>query len=486
MKTSAAIIAPLLTLFQALHSQTPYHPMLVQGRTWDVFDTPPELEPCPYTAAWQAFIAGDTAIGGKQYRKIAYHPINAAILFPWCGEFYLDTTTTVFPGFFLREDSLERKVWYLDNDPGSEEFVLFDFSLQVGDTLKYPSGLEYVIAEISDVTLANGTSRRQFKVSDFLWDNAYIEGIGYTYGPFNQVYYPFEGWEITTCVRDGDEVLYHNVEDCVQTPYPDTFAPPGSIWYYTQPVLNTPVEYTYTTIEVVGDTLIDGESWRIVQSGDELCSLHRGYLRQNNHLVYYRSAAPDATASLLYDFGLQAGESYITFAGGFPMTVTADSVGTSFISGQPLQTWYVHTDPPYWNGQIVEKAGHTGYLIPVYGGCDPLPGPVRCYFSDTLALKWVDYPCDTSFTLPTNEPDLSSGAYVFPNPFEDRLYIHIPDAKGFGPLVFELYDISGIRLIRHEMERTTTVVPVEIPALPPGVYCWKVIGKASGKVLKYP
>ncbi|MCB0527801.1 MAG: T9SS type A sorting domain-containing protein, partial [Saprospiraceae bacterium] len=92
----------------------------------------------------------------------------------------------------------------------------------------------------------------------------------------------------------------------------------------------------------------------------------------------------------------------------------------------------------------------------------------------------------TSFTLPTNEPDPASGVSVFPNPFEDRLYIHIPDAKGFGPLVFELYDISGIRLIRYEMERTTTAIPVEIPTLPPGVYCWKIVGKASGKAFKTP
>ncbi len=41
-------------------------------------------------------------------------------------------------------------------------------------------------------------------------DNFYVEGIGYLLGAFNPVFYPLEGLHQTTCVRNGDQIIYSN------------------------------------------------------------------------------------------------------------------------------------------------------------------------------------------------------------------------------------------------------------------------------------
>ena len=90
--------------------------------------------------------------------------------------------------------------------PDVPEFALFDFSLQTGDTLFYPSQF-FPIEEVFDLVLSNGQHRKAFRISNWQ-DNYYVEGVGYILGAFDPVFYPFEGWNVTTCVRDGNDVLY--------------------------------------------------------------------------------------------------------------------------------------------------------------------------------------------------------------------------------------------------------------------------------------
>lgn len=468
----------------ALQAQTPYHPLLVQGRTWDVFDTPAEPEVCPYTAAYQFFIGGDTLLNGVSYKKVLRHPILSSVPFPFCGWFYLDTSVIYQNGFFLREDTLARKVYLLAPD-NPDESVLFDFSLQAGDTLKYPDGLEYPVRELGDFVLTNGDVRKQFIFDDGLgFSNAYIEGIGYTYGPFNRVYYPFEGWEITTCVRDGGEELYNNVEECMHPPYPYEFAPVGAVWYYAQPILETPVKYSFTTIEVTGDTLLNGDTWRVLQgSNNALCGMDTGYILQHNDQVFFRDAS--GWSYLLYDFGLKPGDSYTTWAGNnIQVQVTVDSVGTTTSGGEILKTWFIHSDPPFWGDRIVEKAGNLDYLVPLYDACDPLPGPIRCYLDNDDYFKWVNYPCDSTFTLSSAAPPVFSSLKILPNPFHTRLNLAFPENTGMPSFLFELYDLTGRLVFRQEIPEGTKFRTLDLPVLPAGMYVWAAGGRLGGRLVK--
>lgn len=190
-----------------LNAQAPYHPMLVEGRSWDVFEVPTEIQICPYESAGHYFLNGDTLLDGVVYKKLDYYSIRSSPPVPFCGGFYLDTSQ-VYPGYtFCREDTLARKVYGWSSNENPHEQLLYDFSLQAGDTLQYQS-YGYPILSVSDWVLANGETRKAFEIGGGWASNYYVEGVGYLVGQFGQVYYPFEGLRALTCMRDGEEVIF--------------------------------------------------------------------------------------------------------------------------------------------------------------------------------------------------------------------------------------------------------------------------------------
>lgn len=196
----------LLFAVSSLQAQTPYHLMLVEGRSWDIFIVPGEMTICIYAGAHHFFLKGDTILDGLSYKKGYFNPIRSNPPFPFCEGFYRDTTEAYLYSTFFREDSLARKVFM--RQPDQQEFAIFDFSLQAGDTLHYPTD-SYPIEEVFDFVLANGEQRKAFRINGWT-DNFYVEGIGYLLGAFNPVFEPLEGLNQTTCVRDGDLTLYSN------------------------------------------------------------------------------------------------------------------------------------------------------------------------------------------------------------------------------------------------------------------------------------
>ena len=180
--------------------------MLVEGRIWDLFVVPQEPPICGYESAGRWFIEGDTLLDGMVYKKLYYNPIKSNPPAPFCGGFYVDTTKTYLGYGFYREDTLTRRVYMWRENEAPHESLLYDFSLQVGDTLHYPFN-SYPVINVTDWILDNGEHRKAFEFEG-LFANFYVEEIGYLIGQFGQVYSPFEGLTQTACVRDGEEILY--------------------------------------------------------------------------------------------------------------------------------------------------------------------------------------------------------------------------------------------------------------------------------------
>jgi len=174
----------LLSLFLILifvDGQSQYNKLLGNSRTeWDVFLgflgvgqgqklTAPLATPVihgRYTAL------NDTIVLSKTYKKFYYAP----------------TTSTVGTHYgYLREDTITKKVYYLDKMASAED-LLYDFSLAVGDSmfLNFPSAFGvfpvgyYKVKSIQNVTIKAGV-RKQFnlKKSVGLSDTLkIIEGVG--------------------------------------------------------------------------------------------------------------------------------------------------------------------------------------------------------------------------------------------------------------------------------------------------------------------
>ncbi len=117
-------------------------------------------------------ISPDTIlIDGYTYNKVIKVEIPCPPPIPswWYGPSF---------AFYLRQDTMTGKSW-INN--GSGDKLLFDFSLNAGDTLISAYWVPYIILGAKDTIILGGKSRRRFNIFDpFTY---LIEGIG-TVGPY--------------------------------------------------------------------------------------------------------------------------------------------------------------------------------------------------------------------------------------------------------------------------------------------------------------
>lgn len=169
------IIITLLTL-NAGYSQTNlYHPFPDSAGIWNE-----HYATQSFNTYYLYGIFGDTIINSIEYHKVYRHIEN---LTPQ------DTIMTVSNSYFIggiREDSLKRIYFYNYNAVGccgitDSTYLLYDFSKQVGDTIKfdYPQfgyNYQYLIVNSIDSVLVNNQYRKRFNLDGDTW----IEGIGST------------------------------------------------------------------------------------------------------------------------------------------------------------------------------------------------------------------------------------------------------------------------------------------------------------------
>jgi hypothetical protein len=166
-----------------------YIPMSLEGVQWiiryDDIDTPQTVDDL-----WEYFILGDTTIENFDYTKVyrrSLVPTDAPPPFVPNGDYELYG--------FLRDDSFDKKVYaiLLYNSfycPVNEDFLLYDFSVQVGDTARFcliPDFMEYVLASITPGSHL-GFETRVF--SNGMDPYYYYEGMGSYYGLFEAMFTP--------------------------------------------------------------------------------------------------------------------------------------------------------------------------------------------------------------------------------------------------------------------------------------------------------
>lgn len=174
-----------------------YVPFPKENARWNVDAMSMDCPPYPALCGQGTFAAaGDTLINGVGYTRI--------------NDVYLgQITSTTF--YLFREDTAQRKVFGLWS---GEEYLVYDFSLSVGDTFRisHPTvGVEesYVIQGIDTVLVGNSLRKRfNFGGPQSLPESYYwIEGIGGGAGPFMS-HYIFESWSVLRCFSVGDELLF--------------------------------------------------------------------------------------------------------------------------------------------------------------------------------------------------------------------------------------------------------------------------------------
>ncbi|MBP6680265.1 MAG: T9SS type A sorting domain-containing protein [Saprospiraceae bacterium] len=194
------VIVILLFMFLAnlCQGQTPN--FFADGSRW-VYHTHESSEPGQYfvhSSDEQIIIHGDTLIGALEYFKLytTRHNIQEVFLdYPVPHTLKIHSYDSIGPAF-LRYDTLVKRVYYL---PGidSTERLIYDFNLQVGDTIPMHSSYftSTVIRSIDTITIFGVQVKRflfDFPDNSFDYFNFIVEGMG---GSNGLTYFqPLYGW----------------------------------------------------------------------------------------------------------------------------------------------------------------------------------------------------------------------------------------------------------------------------------------------------
>lgn len=210
MKTTVyCLIIFLLITSLDLFSQS-YKNILANENVWD------ELYVFEAAVTTKYKTIGDTIFLGKEYKKIGAQSFAS-------GPFVLV--------FLIREDSLEKKLYFVDNfnlSMDTVEYLLYDFNVNIGDTVSVhmPRSINYSSYMASDTfnlvldsytafdNINNDDTALVFSYVDNIggYPNVYwIKGLGSRAGiGFSAMRWPpMDGTQIICASKNGDDCFYY-------------------------------------------------------------------------------------------------------------------------------------------------------------------------------------------------------------------------------------------------------------------------------------
>lgn len=148
-------------------------PIIGPDKYWEVLSCDPTLI-CNWNAGSRRYFEGDTVIEGRTYGKsYAQELISQWEGGPFCPPFTV-SPNRVLTGVFIREEQSTGRIYRLNTDAGGGEQLLFDHSLEVGETWEVSPGDIVQLDSITIDTAWDGIPRRVYH-----FDHCqFVEGIG--------------------------------------------------------------------------------------------------------------------------------------------------------------------------------------------------------------------------------------------------------------------------------------------------------------------
>lgn len=395
------------------------------------------------------------------------------------------------PGFqnelvgFVREDTMLQHVYYraADNSLNDEEVLLYDFSLQVGDTFfdHLAGNGPYTVLEVETQFIYNAERR----VWSFDEGTRIIEGIGSEFGPF-------EGF--TVLISGGTPALH---QYCNGPAMDCHVAVDGLVnnkrqinLRYVIPDFEGP--WTQVTREFrFQDTVhFDGHVfWELSGAWEEGI-----YFRQDGSKVYRFHPEYDSEVVLLYDFELDTINYlyqsdypdefsvlyHIAVQNEFELDNGEIRDGVFLFSDNPQAPWQETVQWVEGIGDIQNPLFPEEYLTPYF---DIVNSELVCFWDDYEQEPIYRNPfyanCDGDIV--DNAEEVVALAYaLYPNPTTGRVRIDgLMDGKQIS-----LMDLFGRVVYTAEQS-----MELDLTHLPPGTYFYHILEQdgqslQSGKLLK--
>ncbi len=199
--------------FQLIGQTSVYHPFPDSNAIWNVYahsyDPGPPF-PCDEVGQYSYYMNGDTLINALVYHRIFVPFIDTTLAQPFsCFGQYPNT------GYIgsIRQDTVSKQVWVILRD-SSNERLLYDFSLNIGDTLHTinfdGSEVDFPILTIDSI-LIDGNFRKTY-INNAV---SIIEGIGSNRGLFETGSSGFSSsWQLTCFQQNGNSIYPSSGTTC--------------------------------------------------------------------------------------------------------------------------------------------------------------------------------------------------------------------------------------------------------------------------------
>lgn len=491
MKNTLALIILLLASFYSLKAGD-YQKLIEGNKYWDIA-TQNGASICRYSAfPRRYFFKGDTTIDDKNYRRICFYSFESVDGTNSICPPYIVDTTAISTQILIREDTIQQKVFEYNNSE-KKEYLLYDFNLSVGDTLKYALSNTHesgtvVLDSVVVIKTDDGISRRKYYVSrdgnEFSSVGYYIDGIGSDNGPFAlPTTIIGEAWNSLMSVSTEEDNIIGFSYPFVSEAFKNNFATSNAIW--NTHILSSEGSYRGNQIcGINGDTLISDTLYHKVYLlsdtlfADNYNEVYLGGLRKDEKKVWFKPAYWTASNILLYDFGVSVGDTIwhnayarivsdgsVTFSKGDNYSIVKY---IETLNGTNLSIEYQFNPGQQWNSSFGSTHGLFGSIMDM-----PLPGDnykLACFKQNDTVKYISNAKCDNCFCRSSGVDSYLSRSpivFLYPNPVKDQieLTVQIP----YHRILVELFDIEGRRLLLKEMQTDIT-----IPSSLKGFYLLKV------------
>lgn len=375
---------------------------------------------------------------------------------------------------------------YLYSGEGTEDLVLYDYTLGVGDvlhqivlhegeepTFSYMSedvlGSIITVTKVEPVTLLDG---KEYKKWTFDNGMEYVETIG-SYGNgslagdfFQMVVRPIPTCLLSVhcvCISRNGQLLYEmpSAEQerlhtyCMSASTKDAYFVQGQVWSYRITDLcdgEVPTTYIYR-MSVSGDTVINQNRYMMLESVP---------VRENGKQVFAHYNNRDV---LIYDFGLQVGDKIASPSGDESATVVAtDSV--TLLDGRRAKR--IQYDRRATDIEYVGSTSDAGVLAPLFGENIPPCGGQQflcCSVRGELVFETSTGSCDIPETAVQN---VTASLYGMQ---DGVITLKTPTAQT------RLYDMRGCCLLQ------TTQSSIDISAFSGGMYILHIVFPTGEKAV---
>ncbi len=281
---------------------------------------------------------------------------------------------------------------------------------------------------------------------------------------------------------------------------PNVIAFPSE-WYYE--IENENGSITYQYMYQAGDTVVGDEPSHILVKINTLYDkglredVTREYVYMRDGKVYWWNKTLEEF-TVLYDFGAQEGDTWVTMVGTETLIMHVNSVETVEYEGKTYRMLHVSDADDYFSGDIVCGIGHLTSFFPerlMDNGDGLRVEGLRCYWiEDELVFKPGDEDCDAIYSevhgVEEDGPSTGSGTFtVYPNPTNGVLTVHHSELTTSNASHFHIHhsefqiaNLMGQTVLLGQI--TAETQQIDVSTLPKGMYFITFAGETRKFVVR--